>query len=164
MENPIKMDDLGVPLFSETPILNEHHFWGRNVRKITLKPEVHGWSQYCAHLQELHCKRLMTNSIEMKRSNLHGRIQVKHLNPAYVSLEIFITVARIFTLLHPFPLNPTCATCPRNTHKVNLTLPPTNRANITPEKWWLGGLVSLRSGRSQGRCPKRPSKKPGIHT
>ena len=23
MENPIKMDDLGVPLFSETPILNQ---------------------------------------------------------------------------------------------------------------------------------------------
>ena len=27
MENPIRMDDLGVPLFLETPLLRDYHRW-----------------------------------------------------------------------------------------------------------------------------------------
>ena len=37
MENPIKMDDLGVPLFLETPIYiyiySTYHFLGRNLHR-----------------------------------------------------------------------------------------------------------------------------------
>ena len=46
MENPIKMDDLGVPLFSETPILEFHILKGAMISMFFL------WS----HSQ----KRLMT--------------------------------------------------------------------------------------------------------
>ena len=41
-----------------------------------------------------------------------------------------------FSILSPYI--PHVKKCPKNAPKVHLTLPQTNRTDITPENWWLG--------------------------
>ena len=52
MENPIKMDDLGVPLFSETPILSIQSAF--NLQKISIP-----WVQATVHISSCVCSEKM---------------------------------------------------------------------------------------------------------
>ena len=52
MENPIKMDDLGVPLFSETPILLIQSAF--NLQKISIP-----WVQATVHISSCVCSEKM---------------------------------------------------------------------------------------------------------
>ena len=64
MENPIKMDDLGVPLFLETPISSNHSFSGDMLVFGGVHTQIFFWKERNHHpLQEMEIAGLVKGSL-----------------------------------------------------------------------------------------------------
>ena len=62
MENPIKMDDLGVPLFSETPIFLTVNYMKGKVTSTVISPEKNGHPHIKTFESLQNKRRLCTSS------------------------------------------------------------------------------------------------------